>query len=68
MKFIFICDHTGFIECEIFPETYRRYGLTTVRWPVVEITAKVSVFENGNGLTLQVLRVEKPRSIGSAFT
>ena len=26
MKFITICDYTGIIECEIFAQTYRRFG------------------------------------------
>ncbi len=61
MKFITLCDHTGFIECEIFADAYRRWGLATVRWPVVEVRATVAMFENGNGLTLNVHGVRKPR-------
>jgi len=61
MKFITLCDHTGFIECEIFAESYRRWGLATVRWPVVEVEAVVTVFDNANGCTLDVQRISRPR-------
>lgn len=37
------------------------YGLGTVRYPVLEITAKVEPFDNGRVFTLRVLRVGKPR-------
>lgn len=60
MKFMTLCDHTGFIECEVFADAYRRHGLATVRWPVVEVTGRVSVFENGQGQTLTVRRVSQP--------
>ena len=61
MKFITICDYTGIIECEIFAQTYRRFGLETVRHPVVEVEARVTPFESGLGCTLEVLRVGKAR-------
>ena len=35
---------------------YRCYGLATVRYPVLEVTARVEGFENGRGFTLRVLR------------
>ena len=47
-------------ECEIFAAAYRAYGLATVRYPVVQVTAQVMPFDNGAGFTLQVVRVEKP--------
>jgi len=62
MKFITICDYTGIIECEMFAETYRRFGLNTVRHPVVEVTGMVEPFDNGLGCTLQVREVRKPRA------
>jgi DNA polymerase III alpha subunit len=62
MKFITICDYTGIIECEIFAQTYRRFGLETVRHPIVEIESRVTPFESGLGCTLEVLRVAKPRT------
>lgn len=61
MKFITICDHTGIIECEIFASTYRRFGLATVQFAVVEIEATVTPFDNALGCTLDVQRVGKPR-------
>lgn len=64
MKFISVCDATGIIECELFADTYRRFGIETIRNPVVEIVGKVVPFANGNGHTLQVQRVAKARSIG----
>jgi DNA polymerase III alpha subunit len=63
MKFISICDRSGIVECEIFAAAYRAFGLATVRYPVVQITGEVKPFENGQGFTLEVLRVEKPRTI-----
>jgi error-prone DNA polymerase len=62
MKFISICDYSGIVECEIFAAAYRLYGLNTVRYPVVQITGEVKPFDNGQGYTLEVLRVEKVRS------
>ena len=49
MKFLTIADWTGMIETELFARTYKSYGLATVRYPVLEITAKVEPFENGRG-------------------
>jgi DNA-directed DNA polymerase III PolC len=63
MKFISICDRTGIVECEIFSAAYRVYGLKTVRYPVVQITAEVKPFDNLAGYTLDVLRVEQPRTV-----
>ncbi|MES2597440.1 MAG: DNA polymerase III subunit alpha [Verrucomicrobiota bacterium] len=65
MKFISICDRSGIVECEIFAAAYRMYGLNTVRYPVVQVTAEVKPFDNGHGYTLEVLSVGKPRSHGS---
>jgi DNA polymerase-3 subunit alpha len=63
MKFVSVCDATGIIECELFADSYRRFGIETVRNPVVEIVGKVMPFANGNGHTLQVQRVAKARSV-----
>lgn len=62
MKFMTIADWTGIVETELFADIYRSYGLATVRYPVLEITAHVEPFENGNGYTLRALRAGKPRS------
>lgn len=62
MKFLTIADWTGMIETELFARTYKSYGLATVRYPVLEITAKVEPFENGRGHTLRVLKAGKPRT------
>jgi len=64
MKFIFLCDRTSTVECEIFASAYRLHGLNTVRYPGVQDTAEVKPFGNLAGYTLEVLRVEKPRSGG----
>jgi DNA polymerase III alpha subunit len=61
MKFLTLCDRTGMVETELFAATYRTYGLATVRYPVLEIAAKVEGYENGNGFSLRVLRAGKPR-------
>jgi DNA polymerase III alpha subunit len=62
MKFLTLADWTGMVETELFAQTYRTYGLATVRYPVLEITAKVEPFENGRGFSLRVLRAGKPRN------
>jgi error-prone DNA polymerase len=62
MKFITIADWTGIVETELFARTYKSYGLATVRYPVLEITATVEPFENGRGFTLRVLRAARPRT------
>ncbi len=65
MKFLTLADWTGMVESELFAATYRSHGLATVRYPVLEVTAKVEPFENGNGFTLRVLRAGKPRTTGT---
>ena len=62
MKFITITDWTGMVETELFAKTYKSYGLNTIRYRVLEITATVEPFENGHGHTLRVLRAAKPRT------
>ena len=51
----------GIIETELFAQTYKSYGLATVRYPVLEIEARVEPFENRRGFSLRVLRAGKPR-------
>jgi hypothetical protein len=68
MKFITIADWTGIIETELFASTYKSYGLNTIRYRVLEITATVEPFENNRGYTLRVLRAGKPRTqSGTSF-
>ena len=55
-------DWTGIVETELFVKTYRNYGLATLRYPVLEVEAKVEAFENGRGFTLRVLRAGKRRT------
>ena len=61
MKFITIADRTGIVETELFARTYKSYGLNTIRYRVLEVTATVEPFENGRGFTLRVLRADKAR-------
>jgi DNA polymerase III alpha subunit len=61
MKFLTLADKTGIVETELFASTYRSYGLATVRYPVLEVTARVEPYENGRGFSLRVLRASKPR-------
>jgi DNA-directed DNA polymerase III PolC len=63
MKFLSLADWTGIIETELFAQTYKNYALATVRYPVLEVEAKVEAFENGRGFNLRVLRAGKPRTI-----
>ena len=37
MKFLTLADWTGMVETELFAQTYKSYGLTTVRYPVLEV-------------------------------
>ena len=52
----------GMVETELFADTYRSYGLATIRYPVLEIAATVEPFENGRGFSLRVHRAGKPRT------
>ncbi|MCW5550881.1 MAG: hypothetical protein KIS67_01820 [Verrucomicrobiae bacterium] len=61
MKFLTLADWTGMVETELFATTYRNYGLATIRYPVLEVTATVEPFENGRGFSLRVLRAGQPR-------
>lgn len=61
MKFLSLADWTGIVETELFAKTYRSHGLATVRYPVLEIAAKVEPFENGKGFSLRVLKAGEPR-------
>jgi error-prone DNA polymerase len=62
MKFLTLADWTSMVETELFAQTYKSYGLTTVRYPVLEVTATVEPFENGRGFSLRVCRAGKPRT------
>ena len=63
MKFLTLADWSGVVETELFAKTYKSYGLSTIRYRVLEITAKVEAFENGRGFTLRVMRAGKPRKL-----
>ena len=65
MKFLTLADWTGMVETELFAQTYKSYGLATVRYPVLEVTATVEPFENGHGFSLRVLRAGNPRTHNS---
>ena len=62
MKFMTLADWNGMVETELFAQTYKSYGLATVRYPVLEVEARGEPFENGSGFSLRVLRAGKPRS------
>jgi len=64
MKFLSLADRTGIVETELFAQTYRSYGLSVVRYPVLEVEARVEPFENRRGFSLRVIRAGKPRSRG----
>lgn len=61
MKFLSLADWTGIIETELFAQTYRSYGLATVRYPVLEIVAKIEPYENSCGFSLRAMAARKPR-------
>jgi DNA polymerase III alpha subunit len=62
MKFLTLRDRTGMVETELFAQTYKTYGLATVRYPVLEVAASVEPFDNGRGFSLRVLRAGKSRT------
>jgi DNA polymerase-3 subunit alpha len=62
MKFLTLADWTGMIETELFAQTYKTYGLATVRYPVLEIEARLEPFDNGRGFSLRALAARNPRS------
>jgi DNA polymerase III alpha subunit len=62
-KFLTLADWTGVVETELFAQTYKSYGLATVRYPVLEVEARVEPFENRQGFSLRMMRAGKPRSI-----
>ena len=66
MKFLTLADWTGLVETELFSRTYRRYGLATVRYPVLEVEATVEPFDNARGYTLRIHRAGKPRTVRKA--
>jgi len=66
MKFLSLADWTGIVETELFAQTYKSYGLATIRYPVLEIEAKVEPFENRRGFSLRVLRAGAPRKLHGA--
>ena len=61
MKFLSLCDPTGIAECELFASAYARFGIETIRHPVIELTADVRPFDNRNGFSLDVRRVRPVR-------
>ncbi len=63
MKFVTLADKSGFVECFLFPDTYRRFGHLTQAHPVLEATGTVEPFDNQNGLALQVRSVSWPRRV-----
>ncbi len=63
MKFMTLADWTGIVETELFADTYKNYVLATIRYPVLEVSAIVEPYENGNGFSLRVLRARKPRTM-----
>ena len=65
MKFLTLADWTGMVETELFAQTYRSYGLATVRFPVLEVEARVEPFENGRGFSLRAIRAGPPRRVAS---
>jgi DNA polymerase III alpha subunit len=60
MKFISLCDYSGFIETELFAAVYKTFGMETIKSPLLEVEGFVDSFENKKGFTLRVLRVADP--------
>jgi DNA-directed DNA polymerase III PolC len=64
MKFLTLCDHSGMIETEMFAAAFRRFGLETLRHPILEITGTVTPLEANRGFSLRIECVRRPRSRG----
>ena len=62
MKFLSLADWTGIVETELFAQTYKSYALATVRYPVLEVEARVEPYDNQRGFSLRVMRAGKPRT------
>jgi DNA polymerase III alpha subunit len=60
MKFISLCDYSGFVETELFATVYKAFGMETIKSPLIEMEGFVEPFENKKGFTLRVLRVRNP--------
>ncbi len=60
MKFISVCDYSGFVETELFATVHKAYGMETIKSPLIELEGFVEPFENKKGCTLRVLRVTQP--------
>ena len=63
MKFLTLGDWTGMVETELFADTYRSYGLATLRYPFWRSKRVSNPTKNGKGFSLRVLRTGKPRTI-----
>lgn len=61
MRFLTLADKTGMIETELFATATRRFGIETLRHPVLALTGKVLPFEGNTGFSLQVESVHRPR-------
>ena len=62
MKFLTLADWTGMVEAELFAASYKSHGLSTVRHPVLEITALVEPDGQGRWFSLRVMHAGKPRN------
>jgi hypothetical protein len=62
MKFLTLAYWTGMVESELFAQSYKSYGLATVRDPVLEVALTVEPSENGRVFSLRVSRAGKPRT------
>ncbi|HKI67990.1 MAG TPA: hypothetical protein VKA67_00250, partial [Verrucomicrobiae bacterium] len=56
MKFLTLADWTGMVKTELFAQTCKSYGLATVRYPMLEVTATVESFDSCRLVAIQPLR------------
>ena len=52
------------VETELFAQTYKSYGLATVRYPVLEVEARGRTVREWARVFVRVLRAGKPRTHG----
>ena len=61
MEFCTLADPAGFIEAQLWPRTYRKFGHRVRHGEVIAATANVQPFDNKHGQVLEITRVGDPR-------
>lgn len=67
MKFISLCDYSGFVKTELFAAVYKAFGMETIKSPLIELEGFVEPFENKKGYTLRVQNVPRLERTGGVL-